>query len=492
MPQHKRTPAGPTSRIRLVAATAVAAAMTGGLVAATAPTAMAVEAPDTDGADFNNDGYTDTAVSASRASVNGHAEAGQITAIYGGATDTRKVTFGQHSAGVPGSAERGDLFGADSAYGDFDGDGYDDLAVAAPGEDIGTDTDGGSVTVLWGSASGLSGGTTIKDPRPTKHDFFGAPMEAGDFDGDGRDDLAVGARSGAATIDLFDGGIARDGSPGDHYTVLPPIHSGEGAGPFNLHSGDVNGDGREDLIVNGFSTADSYNANLWLPGSANGVTTTGVQRLPAGHITDVGDTDKDGYGDIVIGLHWDEGIDGANLGGTVHIVHGNANGPYGPHQAITQDSAGVPGTGEQGDGFGSELELGDVNGDGHLDLVVGAPEENLSGVADAGAATVLYGAADGSGITTSGARFLDQDTPGVPNSNEQQDYFGSDVHLDDLNGDGRDDVLIGAVGENGGNGAVYALGSHADGSLSSTSGIYTSTVGISATGTPSFGGNFTD
>ncbi|CAM5660475.1 hypothetical protein SALBM135S_02398 [Streptomyces alboniger] len=62
---------------------------------------------------------------------------------------------------------------------------------------------------------------------------------------------------------------------------MPPIHSGEDAGPLNLHSGDVNGDGKDDLIVDGFSTADDYNANLWLPGSSRGVTTTGVQRLPA-------------------------------------------------------------------------------------------------------------------------------------------------------------------------------------------------------------------
>ncbi|MEU5000152.1 FG-GAP repeat protein [Streptomyces sp. NPDC021622] len=492
MPKHKR----PTPRThrpgRLAAATAAAAALTGGLLTLTTTTATAAPAAtQPDDADFNGDGAADLATSATHANVGGKDKAGQVVVTYGGA-ERRHTTYSQNSAGVPGTAEAGDAFGADTAYGDFDRDGYDDLAVAAIGEDVGTDVDGGTVQILWGSAAGLSGGSTLADPRPTKHDKFGGPIQAGDFDGDGTDDLAVGASSGAATIDLFDGGIARTGTPGDHYTVLPPIHSGEGAGPFNLHSGDVNGDGRDDLIVDGYSTADGYNANLWLPGSANGITTTGVQRLPAGYITDVGDTDSDGYGDVIIGLTWDEGIDGANKGGTVYVVKGNANGPYGGSETITQDSPGIPGGSENGDNFGAELDLGDINGDGHLDLVVSSPGEDLDGVSDAGSATLVYGAADGSGLSTQGAVLLSQDTPGVPNSHETNDYFGSDVHIDDLNADGRGEVAIGALGENGANGAFYVLDSNADGTLTSGAGIYTSTVGISATGTPRLGSNFAD
>ncbi|GAA3079907.1 FG-GAP-like repeat-containing protein [Streptomyces rectiviolaceus] len=490
MPKHKRTTSHRPGR--LAVATAAAAALTGGLLTLSATSATAAPAAtQPDDADFNGDGAADLATSAPHANVGGKDKAGQVVVTYGGA-EQRHATFSQNSAGVPGTAETGDVFGADTAYGDFNSDGYDDLAVGAIGEDVGTDVDGGTVQVLWGSPSGLSGGSTVNDPRPTKHDRFGGPLQAGDFDGDGKDDLAVGAASGAATIDIFDGGISRTGATGGHYTVLPPIHSGEGAGPFNLHSGDVNGDGKDDLIVDGYSTADDYNANLWLPGSANGVTTNGVQRLPAGYITDVGDTDGDGYGDVIIGLTWDEGIDGANKGGTVYVVKGNANGPYGESQAITQDSAGVPGGGETGDSFGSELDLGDINGDGHLDLVVSSPGEDLEGVADAGSVTVIYGAADGSGLSTQGAALYSQNTPGVPNSNEKNDYFGSDVHIDDLNADGRGDVSVGAQGENGANGAFYILDALPDGTLAGTSGVYTSTVGISATGTPRLGTNFAD
>ncbi|MET7361135.1 VCBS repeat-containing protein [Streptomyces sp. NPDC005562] len=497
MATHKRTSTSTPARSRrgrLAASTVVAAALTGGLLTVTAASASAAPAEPLPSheADFNGDGVADLATSAPGANVAGKDSAGQVTVTYGGTT-LRHKTFSQNSAGVPGSAEKGDGFGSDTAYGDFDRDGYDDLAVGAPGEDVGSDTDGGTAQILWGSANGLTGGTTVQDPRPSGHDFFGGPMEAGDFDGDGATDLAIGARSGAATIDVINGDISRTHGTGEsRYTVKPAIISGEGAGPFNLHSGDVNGDGRDDLIVDGYSTADDYNANLWVPGTPDGLKTAQQQRLPGGLITDVGDTDGDGYGDIVIGLQWDDEIAGAHKGGSVHVVHGAANGPYGDTQVFTQDSAGVPGTGEKGDSFGTELDLGDINGDGHLDLVIGAAGEDLDGVADAGAVTVIYGAADGSGLSTRGAAFLDQNTPGVPNSNETYDFFGSDVHVDDLNGDGRGDVTVGASGENGENGAIYPLTSKADGTLAGTSGVYTSTVGISATGRPRLGTNFAD
>ncbi|MEU9184665.1 FG-GAP and VCBS repeat-containing protein [Streptomyces sp. NPDC048484] len=479
--------------LRLTLATATAAALTSGFLtfAASAATAADTAAVTTSDADFNGDGLADVTVSATGAYVNGQAAAGALTILYGGG---EHVTITQETAGVPGTAEKDDYFGTDTAYGDFDGDGYDDVAVGAQGEDVGDDVDGGTVAILWGSATGLKGGTTVADPRASSHDWFGSVLEAADFNGDGKDDLALGTFT-AATVDVYRGGFTRAGATGGHYTVSVAVQSGDGWGIRFLQSGDANGDGVEDLIVNGYEidTEDGYNANFWYPGSANGITSATYQKLPAGIITDVGDTDGDGYDDIVFGLAWDDGIAGAQLGGAALIGHGSASGPaYGDVQTIDQDTVGVPGGGETGDQFGSELDLGDVNGDGHLDLVVSSPGENLDGVVDAGAATVLYGAADGSGITGTGARFLDQNTAGVPNENEAEDRFGSDVHVDDLDGDGRGDVIIGASGENGNNGAVYALRSGTGDSLSSDAGIYTSTVGISATGTPVFGANFAD
>lgn len=382
------------------------------------------------------------------------------------------------------------MFGGDSAYGDFDGDGYDDVLVGALGEDVGSDKDGGTAAILWGSAAGLTSGTTVADPRPTKHDLFGGVVEAGDFDGDGKDDIAIGSL-GATTVDVFSGGFSRTSNAAVHKTLSTGVQAGDGIN--SLHSGDANGDGKDDLIVNGYDPSDNLNANYWIPGSTTGLNNSAAQKLPAGIITDLGDTDEDGYDDIVIGNAWDSGIAGATTGGSVYVVHGTASGPSaGDTEKFTQNTAGVPGSSEKGDTFGGEIDLGDVNGDGHLDLVVGAPGEDLTGGTNAGAATVLYGSADGSGITGTGALFLEQNNAFVPNSNEKNDEFGSDVHLDDLNHDGRDEILIGAEGENGYNGAVYPVKVKADGTLAASSGIYTSTLGISASGTPSLGANFTD
>ncbi|MEU6846694.1 FG-GAP and VCBS repeat-containing protein [Streptomyces sp. NPDC046716] len=490
--KHKRVPDPSPTRLRLATATAAAAALTGGLFVAGATTASAatteVAASD---ADFNNDGYADLAVSASHAYVNGKANAGQIGVVYGGAATTKKVVLSQNSPGVPGTAETGDYFGADSAYGDFDGDGYDDLLVGAPTEDVGSDKDGGTAAILWGSANGLTSGTTVADPRPTAHDGFGGPVEAGDFDGDGRTDLAI-ASNDKDTIDILSGGFSRTSGAAKRAVLKVPVISDTGAGVWNLHSGDANHDGKDDLIVNGYAKDNATNANFWLPGTSSGPSTSGSVRLPTGVITDLGDTDSDGYDDIVVGNYW-SASGGKENSGAVYVIHGTPSGPdTAGRTTFTQNVAGVPGSSETGDNFGTEVDLGDVNGDGHLDLVVGAPGEDLTGGTNTGAAWVLYGKADGTGITAQGSLFLDQNTAGVANDNEKNDWFGADVHIDDLNADGRGELYIGTPGENG-NGAVYPVNIKADGTLSAAaSGIYTSTFGISATGTPHLGANFTD
>ncbi|TPQ21731.1 FG-GAP-like repeat-containing protein [Streptomyces sporangiiformans] len=484
--------------LRLALATATAAALTGGLLTFTAATATAGDSVHHPVADFNNDGYGDVATSAGGATVGGKQTAGQIVALYGsasGVTSTKRTTVSQNTTGVPGTAESGDGFGWVSAYGDFDADGFDDLAVSAPGEDVDGDTDGGTVLVLWGSATGLSGGTTIKDPAVSSHDRWGTALAAGDFDGDGTEDLAVGNSSNR--VHVFKGGINRSGTYGGRYSFTSDIMSGGGAGTINLTAGDANGDKRTDLVVDGYETDSDYgwNTNFYVPGTAAGLDAANARELKRGVITGIADVNGDGYGDIVTGQDWDPAKDDTepsmpetSTGGKVHIIYGSADGPA-TTVAVTQNSGNVPGSSERGDFFGSELSLGDVNGDGYADLSVGAPGENLNSVVDTGAVTVLYGSASGLN-TTSGYQYFAQSTAGVPGTDEREDRFGGEVKLTDVNGDGKADLTVGAYGENGFNGSVVYLPS--DGTKITTTGarsLSTSSVGVSTDGTPWFGAN---
>jgi hypothetical protein len=485
---------------RTALATLAAAAVTGGLLTfAAAPSASAVDGAVASQADVNGDGVGDVIGSAHGAYVDGKAEAGQAIVAYGvkgtGLTAARRTVVGQNTSGVPGSAEAGDLFGYDTAYADFDGDGYDDVAVSAPGEDLSGDKDGGTVTVLWGSASGVTGkgAFQIKDPAPTSHDMWGRLLAAGDFDGDGRQDLAVGTNR--TTLYLFKGGISRSGSYGSRQSVQAPVWAE--APSFNLTAGDVDGDHRTDLVVNGYApepeNGDHQNRNYLLPGTAAGLDAAGAQELRPGTVTGIGDIDHDGYGDIVSG--WDREATTAGVtdpyaakGGTVWITYGGPDG-VGTVQGITQDTPGVPGSSEANDAFGSELDLGDIDGDGFLDLAVGVSGENVDGVVDSGSVVVLRGSA--SGITGAGSQFVDQNTAGVPGSNEKHDFFGTDVKLDDVDGDGRADLVV-SSGENDGNGAITYLPS-TGGKISGTGRSLSPTaLGVSTAGRPHIGYTLAD
>ncbi|MFE6482540.1 FG-GAP and VCBS repeat-containing protein [Streptomyces sp. NPDC057757] len=490
--------------VRLALATVTAAALTGGLLTLSAATATAADSFRVAKADFNGDGVGDVLASAHGANVNGHKDAGQIVALYGGAsgaTSARHSTISQNTAGVPGTAEAGDGFGAESAYADFNGDGYDDLAVSAPYEKNGTDTDGGTLAVLWGSARGLTGkGVTIADPAPSAHDFWGNDLAAGDFDGDGRADLAVGSSS--STIYVYKGGITTAGAPGSgRSTVKPPISPGTGGsphGPLNLTAGDVNGDGRTDLVVDGFETRTQYgwNTNYFVPGTATGLKAASAKTLGPGIVTAIGDINGDGFGDIVSGAGWDSKLSdgttvpGASNGGRVNITYGSASGP-GATAAISQNTGKVPGTSEKNDSFGWDLDMGDVNGDGYQDVVVSTPNEDIGSAANTGTVTVLYGTANGV-KTDGGAQLFAQSTAGVPGADEKSDLFGADVKLDDVNGDGRADLIVGSY-ENSAKGAITYLPSN--GTKITTTGSRTiapSALGVPTTGAAQLGAVFAD
>ncbi|MGO4754727.1 FG-GAP repeat protein, partial [Streptomyces sp. 2MCAF27] len=167
--------------------TGVALAAPGGgsdAISPAAATASSGKAADLSG-DVDGDGYDDLAVGAPDAATKGYAKAGYVALTYGtknGIQVSRHKGLTQASTGVPGTPEAGDRFGSALASGDMDGDGYADLVVGASGEAIGDVKGAGSVTVVFGSATGLSTkAIAFHAPTVTARQGFGGRLALGDY-----------------------------------------------------------------------------------------------------------------------------------------------------------------------------------------------------------------------------------------------------------------------------------------------------------------------
>ncbi|PIM66937.1 hypothetical protein CTU88_38575 [Streptomyces sp. JV178] len=424
--------------------TAAAALAAGGLALPLAAPASAATAK---ADDFNGDGYKDLVVATPRAKVNGQTEAGQVTVLYGsssGVSTSRSALLSQNVAGVPGTAEAYDRFGASYATGDLDGDGYTDLAVGVSGEDT-TAPEIGIVQILWGGCTGLAnGGLTVYGASGVSSAYqYGSGLAVDDFDGDGHDQLAV---TGYAGVSVFDDNFSRAVAP-----ARTELSTGSGEvnrGTGSIVSGDFDGDGADELAVSGTRDIDDDEpSGVWLGYYAAGADGMTLTEDPASVPLDVasaraaGDLDKDGYDDLVTTGQGDSGA------GTIAVHYGGTGGIPGTtrSQLIDQDTTGVPGVNESGDAFGSGVSIGDVDGDGYPDAAVGAQLETVGTLQWAGAVWLLKGSA--SGLTGSGAQSFTQNTAGVPGVAESSDRLGYAVRLQDLNGDGRADLTAAAPGE---------------------------------------------
>jgi hypothetical protein len=366
-------------------------------------------------ADFNGDGHADLAIGVPNEASSG-ALVGSVNVLYGsvnGLTPTGEQVWLQDSPGVLGEAGPDDGFGLALAAGDFNGDDYADLAIAAPFDDVDSDNDAGSVNVLYGSASGLTttGNQLWHQNSPGilgeagRFDHFGLALTSGNFDGDRYLDLAIGVPM--EDLESKDNGM---------------VHVIHGSSAGLTEVGD----------------------QIWHQDSP-GVEGLAEDSDTLGSALAAGDFDRDGRDDLAIGAPGED-VGDLDDAGAVNVLYGSSGGLGASGDQIWhQDIVGVEGHAETFDGFGEILAVGDFDGDGFDDLGVGVPSEDVANHSDAGVVNTIYGSS--SGLTESGDQYWHQSQGSLDGVADPLDRFGESITVGDFDGDGRDDLAVGLPGE---------------------------------------------
>jgi hypothetical protein len=411
--------------------------------------------------DFNGDGFDDLAIGVNGDPVNGQGVAGAVNVIYGSATGLKATgdqLWSQDSPGINDVAEAGDSFGSDLTTGDFNADGFADLAIGVESENVGDESSAGAVNVIYGSASGLTASNdqfwhqnvSGINGLAEGDDGFGRALAAADFNGDGRDDLAVGVEADvvagevAGAVNVIYGSSSGLTASGDQLFTQNTdgvSDSAENNDSFGgaLAAGDINGDGFGDLAVSSFGEIGTIGPQAFngivhvLYGSGTKLSGVGSQSLTRvdfsglassvgtfGSAITIADFDHNGFADLAFGAR------GALVGGVnaglVLAAYGSAIGiQISTGQVWNQNIGTIQEGAEGGDAFGDGLGSGDFDGDGRDDLVVAAPFETLT-ASDAGLVHVIYGFL--AGLIDSGNQIWAQGVGGILGDQEADDEFG--------------------------------------------------------------------
>ncbi len=319
-------------------------------------------------ADVNGDGFDDVIVGA-RGYSDGE--------MYEGGAFVYLGSRGGPSPQPDWLAEGGQAYawlgGAVASAGDVDADGYEDVVIGAPGQDT-TAADAGRVALYRGSASGLELAPSWAVDGELGSGNLGTAVAAGDVDGDGFSDVAVGAESfGEGRVALVYRGSAAGLS-------ADPAWTAAGVGSARaLAAADVDGDGDDDLLVGDAWTWGERRGGLaWLyrgtPGGLEPEPVWGIEAVEAyedlgGAVASASDVNADGFEDVLVAS---PALDGALPDvGSATLFLGSAAGLR---------SAAVVFGGDEEDGWlGWALAAGDLDGDGFDDLVLGEPGSAAGG-----------------------------------------------------------------------------------------------------------------